>query len=59
MDLVPSTPRRRGRPRKEDCLVIQVRLTMSIYDAYIKAALKAQVPVRSVMRHVLEKHAPG
>jgi hypothetical protein len=58
--LAPDGPPRvgRGRPRSARTLVINVRLTEDVYDAYCRSALRSRVPVRQVLRRVLSRYAP-
>lgn len=51
--------RKRGRPRKVQTTVVQIRIGTDVYDAYCRAALKSRQPLRSVLRRVLTIHAPG
>lgn len=51
--------RKRGRPKKAPTVQVQVRMVATAYDAYCRTALSARVPVRTVLRHVLELHAPA
>ena len=53
----PSRPR--GRPRKRGTTVVTVRLSTEALDRYCRLALRADIHVRSVIRRILEKHAPS
>ena len=46
-----------GRPRGAATVVVSVRLSVAAYDRYVLRALRARVPVRTVMRVALETHA--
>lgn len=48
----------RGRPRKEPTLVLNFRIPISVYDAYIRYALRHRLPVRSIVRHIVTLHRP-
>jgi hypothetical protein len=39
-------------------MVIAVRIPTDVYDAYCKTSNESDVPIRSIMRHILTAHAP-
>ena len=49
-----QTPRRRGRPKSANTTVVGVRVSNEALDRHCKRALRAGVPVRSVLRRALE-----
>ncbi len=52
------TRNRRGRPRRQGTMIVNVRIPMVVYDAYCARAAKAgpEVAVRSVMQRVLAQN---
>lgn len=48
-----------GRPDGTISLVISVRLSAKTYEAFIRRAHEANIPVRAVMMDVLERNAPA
>lgn len=59
VDPSQSPPKRRGRPpNPEPAVIVALRMTPRVYDAYAQCALAAQLSVSAVLREVLEIHAP-
>lgn len=52
-------PNKGGRPRRERTIVVNVRLPISVYDAYCRAAYHAEEPVRTLLRQVLTQYMPA
>jgi hypothetical protein len=54
-----ASAQKRGRPRLNRTLVVNVRLTIATYDAYCRCAVQSGQDVRTILRHVLTLHAPS
>jgi hypothetical protein len=48
-----------GRERKPKPEPVLVLLPMDVYDRYCRVALRAKIPLRSVLRDLLILHAPS
>lgn len=51
--------RKRGRPRKEDTVRVQIRLPISVYDHYCRVALRMgrETKVGSILRRIVTRSA--
>lgn len=50
--------RKRGRPKKEGTVRVQIRLPISAYDTYCRMAvrMKRETAVGTILRHIVMKH---
>lgn len=53
-----AVARPRGRPRKAATEVVNVRIPVHVYEAYIKTAFRVDEDVRTIMRNILTYYAP-
>lgn len=55
--MTPKAKSKRGRPRLEGTVLVRLRLSESVYDAYCRRALRAQLDdVRTLLRRTLTVH---
>ena len=49
----PAPKRRRGRPRRQAVVIVNVRLPEVVYDAYCIRSHKSTIPVRTLLKRTI------